>query len=117
MVSIFENVVLKIYKIIIFTDSNWALEVLENGHCANELTRITLIAHQMILSHNIGIAVEWVSDHSGIPRNDMVERFAKRGAKRIPTATTITLQPAKQLIKKEKEKHLVKQVATGDRNV
>lgn len=43
-----------------------------------ELTEITVIAHQLIISHNMRITMQWIPGHLGIPGNHMADGLAKR---------------------------------------
>ncbi|BFZ04134.1 hypothetical protein BsWGS_07173 [Bradybaena similaris] len=112
--SIFENLPFKIHNIVIFTDSKSALDSLENGICTDDVAGIKLIAHQLMITHNIRIIMQWIPGHSDIPGNDAADKLAKRGAKRIQQETPTSLQTVKQLINTKSKSIWLNRWATGD---
>lgn len=53
----FENFPLQTHNIIIFSYSRSVLETREDGPCMDELTEITIIVHQLLLSRDIRIVM------------------------------------------------------------
>ena len=70
--------------------------------CLNENLNICFLTHKR-LPHECAAVLQWIPAHCGIPGNDLADRLAKSGSKKLQPPSTSTYQEAKDPAPKQTE--------------
>jgi ribonuclease HI len=81
------------HNIVVLTDSKSGLMALQSdsGSSRDDLIReIGVVIHQLIVK-GVGVTLQWVPSHVGIPGNEVVDRLAKEASKRATPDLNLVL--------------------------
>jgi ribonuclease HI len=81
------------HNIVVLTDSKSGLMALQSdsGSSRDDLIReIGVVIHQLIVK-GVGVTLQWVPSHVGIPGNEVVDRLAKEASKRTTPDLNLVL--------------------------
>ena len=86
--------------IVIFTDSQSALQALENGQSGDKgLSKLTMKFDQLMSKHETQIALQWIPGHAGIGGNEKADKLAKKGASLPQPENPVPYETAVKIIK------------------
>ena len=86
--------------IVIFTDSQSALQALENGQSGDKsLSRLTMKFDQLMSKHETQITLQWIPGHAGIGGNEKADTLAKKGASMPQPENSVPYETAVKMIK------------------
>ena len=99
---------------VIFTDSLSALQALESGtDVSTEMTQLTWNIHSLISKFNIGLVLQWIPGHAGVPGNETADKLAKRGAALPQPIKPATYETTCQMIKSNLREEWMNSWTTG----
>ena len=89
-----------IRNIVIFTDSQSALQALESGECGDQsLSKLTTKIDCLMSKHETQVVLQWIPGHAGIGGNEKADKLAKKGSSLPQPETPVPYETASKMIK------------------
>ena len=100
--------------LVIFTDSQSALEALENQQSRNEeIQRLAQSIDSLHKSHKVNIMLQWVPGHSDVKGNEIADKLAKKGASKEQPNIPVDQETTKQILRNISKEEWHNRWATG----